>query len=78
MPEMDGVEASRRILQMDKNARILLSSGYDGDEVTSISSSLDITFLHKPYKLSSLRQMMVEILKDGSAVNEECPDESTR
>ncbi len=66
MPEMDGLEASKHILQIDDKTKILISSGYDGDEVNRASSSLDISgFIHKPYKLSSLRKKMIEILGKG-------------
>jgi len=76
MPEMDGIEASRRILQMEQGARILLSSGYDGDEVTKASSNLNIKgFIHKPYKLSSLREVLVDIFQKDSSNREKTKED---
>ncbi len=68
MPEMDGIEASRKILELDKGARILLSSGYDGNEATSATSSLNIRgFVHKPYRLSVLGQILNSLMKDSDS-----------
>lgn len=70
MPEIDGIEACRRILEIDKNARILLSSGYDGDEITSTASSLNIRgFIHKPYRLSTLEQALNNLFQNSSSTD---------
>jgi two-component system, cell cycle sensor histidine kinase and response regulator CckA len=67
MPEMDGRRCLKKILQMDRNARVLIASGYSED----ISLDDDIMgsargFIRKPYDMRTLLQMVREILDEGS------------
>ncbi len=55
MPGMNGEETFRRIRELDPQARVLLSSGYNADDVTiHFDENGPAGFLQKPYSLSAL------------------------
>jgi len=63
MPEMDGKQCLAEILDVDPNARVLISSGYptkglSGDSDGSGSSG----FVEKPYDASQLLKMVRDVL----------------
>ena len=63
MPEMDGQELVDRLRKMDRNVKVLLSSGalLDSDEKDVIKRGFN-GFLKKPYKINILSEKMAEIL----------------
>ena len=63
MPEMDGQEVIAKLRKIDRNVKVLLSSGalLDSDEKEVIKRGF-IGLLKKPYKINSLSEKMTEIL----------------
>ncbi|MDC7233490.1 MAG: transporter substrate-binding domain-containing protein [Spirochaetales bacterium] len=61
--EMGGEESSRRILELDPDAKIIISSGYSNDSV--LANYRDYGFagvVKKPYGLDSLEKMIDSVL----------------
>ncbi len=59
MPGLSGPETLRRLRQIDPDVTILLSSGYDEDEIVQLLDNARIAqtsihFLQKPYSLTSV------------------------
>lgn len=55
MPEMGGLEASRKMREINPGVRILLTSGYgSGGEVRQALESAKVQFIGKPYTLETL------------------------
>jgi CheY-like chemotaxis protein len=63
MPEMDGQEVIAKLRKIDRNVKVLLSSGalLDSDEKDVIKRGFN-GLLKKPYKIRSLSDKMTEIL----------------
>ena len=63
MPEMDGQEVIAKLRKIDRNVKVLLSSGalLDSDEKDVIKRGFN-GFLKKPYKINILSEKMTEIL----------------
>ncbi len=62
MPHMDGEEAFREMRRINPRVRVILSSGYNENEVTERFSGKGLAgFIQKPYRLESLRQILVRI-----------------
>ena len=64
MPEMDGQELIDRLRKIDRNVKVLLSSGalLDSDEKEIIKRGFN-GLLKKPYKINTLSEKMTKILK---------------
>ncbi|PIE52687.1 hypothetical protein CSA37_05525 [Candidatus Fermentibacteria bacterium] len=63
MPVMDGAEAFRRILELNSEAKIIVSTGYTEDAVIKEYSDLNIAgMLQKPYSLSDVSQVVKKVL----------------
>ena len=63
MPEMDGRECFQRIRQLDADAKILLSSGYDlDDEARSLAAEGVAGFVQKPYRMTELGDAVADVL----------------
>ena len=59
MPRMDGEEVFREIRRIRNNIRVILSSGYNEQEVTQRFVGKGLTgFVQKPYTLAKLREVM--------------------
>ncbi|OGP79983.1 MAG: hypothetical protein A2Z13_06330 [Deltaproteobacteria bacterium RBG_16_64_85] len=55
MPEMGGVETFRRLREIDPAARVLISSGYAGDDQSEMLLAEGVAgFLRKPYRIGAL------------------------
>jgi PAS domain S-box-containing protein len=52
MPRMSGSDASRAIMKIDPNVRVLFSTGYSADDLTTVDGSLGL--LSKPYRPQEL------------------------
>ena len=69
MPVMDGEEALGHLLRLRPKAKVLILSGYDGDEVLRKLGNSNIAgFLQKPFSAGRLRAKIREILMDKSGV----------
>ena len=63
MPRMDGITALKELLEIDPEAKVLLSSGYDDqDSVERLSREGLAGFIHKPYEIKTLRSALEGIL----------------
>jgi signal transduction histidine kinase/ActR/RegA family two-component response regulator len=64
---MGGSEAGKKILAIDPDARILVSSGYSNDSVLANSEKYGFSgIIPKPYKIGELGRKLQEILKKSS------------
>ena len=54
MPRMGGLEAFRRIRELDPQAKVILSSGYTEFALDEAMEPRPDTFLHKPYRIPEL------------------------
>ena len=68
MPKMDGAETFARLRQIRPDVRVLLSSGYDEQEVMKGHALTGLAgFIQKPYRLEQLREKIAEIVRrEGS------------
>jgi two-component system cell cycle sensor histidine kinase/response regulator CckA len=69
MPLMDGVTAFKRILQINPNAKVILSSGYsEQDAIKGISGQHPAGFLQKPYELETLQTEIERVLRNSETI----------
>lgn len=62
MPHMDGEQAFRELRQVRPNVNVIISSGYNKQEVTQRFIGKGLAgFIQKPYKLSALREVIKTI-----------------
>ncbi|GFO68343.1 hypothetical protein GMLC_19220 [Geomonas limicola] len=65
MPRMDGVECFRELKKMAPEAKILMSSGFNEQEVTQkLVGGGPVGFIQKPYTVSVLRQAIAELTQE--------------
>jgi PAS domain S-box-containing protein len=65
MPNLDGLQTLERIRDLRRDAPILLMSGFTEQEVARRFAGHELSgFLQKPFKLSTLREKLAEILGD--------------
>ena len=72
MPGMNGAEALAEIRKIEPHARVILTSGYDGqDTVASLIGAEGVEFLQKPYRARTLIAKLASVLenKDHAALN---------
>ncbi len=64
MPKMNGREAFHKMKEIDKNCRVIISSGFAQNESVDelIRSGLS-GFIHKPYRDFELSRLMAKVLK---------------
>jgi len=63
MPEMDGRECCRRLLEINPDVKVLLSSGYDLDEeARDLAASGIAGFVQKPYRMTTLDEAITAAL----------------
>ena len=65
MPQMNGVEAARHILEYDPEAKVVLLSGYDADGYDGIEPRLlekIRAYLTKPIQLKELSQVLSKVI----------------
>jgi two-component system cell cycle sensor histidine kinase/response regulator CckA len=61
--KMGGLEAAQRILEIDREARLIVSSGYSNDPVMANFRAYGfIDFLVKPYRIDDLSQALNRVL----------------
>ena len=67
MPQLNGYEAFKQIKEIDKDAKILLSSGFvSGEEVKNLLEAGAQGFLAKPHRLATMAQAIRTILDGGT------------
>lgn len=63
MPVMNGSDAAIRMKEIDENCIIIIASGYTNDKSSEELKRSGITsFIHKPYNISELSQLLKELL----------------
>jgi PAS domain S-box-containing protein len=63
MPGLGGVEALKRIREVDPGARVILSSGYDErDTIAQVDRDQGVEFLQKPYRARTLLAKLRTVL----------------
>ena len=63
MPDMDGEEVARELIQVNPEVKILLSSGYSEELVMqSIASDVAAHFIQKPYSFEQLKSKLREMI----------------
>ncbi len=68
MPHMDGEDALAEMRRLKPDARVLLMSGYDEQQVVArFEGNEPAGFIHKPFKFSTLREKLQEILARDKA-----------
>lgn len=71
MPEMNGREAFLEMKKIDKNCRVVISSGFPKNE--SLEQLLDLGlsgFIQKPFRNYELSKLLVEIMKPNTSEEE--------
>jgi len=63
MPRMDGQETFRRLKQINKNVNVIMSSGYNQQEVTQRFVGKGLAgFIQKPYDLNILKEKIGKVI----------------
>jgi CheY-like chemotaxis protein len=64
MPEMDGEETFRELRRLRSDVRVVLSSGYNRQDVTQRFAGKRLAgFIQKPYSLKQLRRTLQEVIE---------------
>lgn len=65
MPKMNGREAVEIIKEIDKDCKVIISSGFTKEEDMAKLDKVGISgFIHKPFRDSELSKMISEVLKE--------------
>jgi PAS domain S-box-containing protein len=65
MPHLDGEQTFRELRQRRPDIKVIISSGFNEQEVTQKFLGKELTgFIQKPYKLSTLKEILRKILDD--------------
>ncbi|GFO61930.1 hypothetical protein GMST_42550 [Geomonas silvestris] len=65
MPHLDGEQCFRKLRQIDKDVKVILSSGYNEHEVNQKFLGKKLAgFIQKPYKLSTLRDVLKNVFRE--------------
>lgn len=68
MPHLDGVQTFRELIKLKPDIKVVMSSGYNEQEVTPKFSGKGLAgFIQKPYKLSTLKENLCRILEGDQA-----------
>ena len=64
MPRMDGEQCFRELRQLNRDVKVIMSSGYNEQDVTSKFVGKGLAgFIQKPYKLSEMKEAIQRISK---------------
>jgi CheY-like chemotaxis protein len=62
MPHVDGEQCYRELKQLNSDVKVIMSSGYNEQEVTQKFAGKRLAgFIQKPYKISVLREVIQKI-----------------
>ena len=65
---MSGAEAPRQIRIINRYARVILTSGYDGQDTVARLGSMDgVAFLQKPYRAHTLLAKLSSVLESSQS-----------
>ncbi len=68
MPQMDGEETLRELRKIHPSVRVVLSSGYNKQEITQRFAGKGLAgFIQKPYRLAELKTVFHSMFNDGTA-----------
>ena len=68
MPNLSGEETLRKMLRINEDVRVVLSSGYDEPEASTRAHEGGFTvFLQKPYPPKKLLEMVQQVMAAGGA-----------
>ncbi|HEX9078023.1 MAG TPA: response regulator [Desulfuromonadaceae bacterium] len=68
MPLMDGAETFSKLRRHDPNARVVITSGFSGQDITARFTSGELAgFIHKPYTIDGLKRLLMEVLPPVAA-----------
>jgi len=63
MPDMDGLSCAKRLLEINADAMLVLSSGYNRDVLEERAGDTKISgFLQKPYSYNELNELIKELI----------------
>ncbi len=72
MPVMDGEETFRELRRLRSDVRVVLSSGYNQQDVTQRFAGKRLAgFIQKPYSLKQLRRTLQRVIEDAEPFQEE-------
>jgi two-component system, cell cycle sensor histidine kinase and response regulator CckA len=64
---MGGKEAVKKILEINENAKIIVSSGYaSGSTLSDYKSFGFVDMIGKPYTMTNLREVIARVLNDNN------------
>lgn len=62
MPHMDGLQCFNELRMLDPNIKVVMSSGYSEQDITSkLHGQLLTGFIQKPFTISSLREVLMNL-----------------
>lgn len=65
MPQVDGFELTRKIKEMDKNQKVIISTAYNEDEyIKNIKASGADRYVHKPIDTEELLDLIFGIIPE--------------
>jgi CheY-like chemotaxis protein len=63
MPKLNGKEAFMEMIKIDKNSKVIISSGFLRDNDVKELNSMGLTgYIHKPYQSSELSKLLDDVL----------------
>jgi YesN/AraC family two-component response regulator len=60
MPRMNGVDAAKKMYELDPTIRIILSSGFSNSLADGVKAD---AFLAKPYRIKVLYELILKVLE---------------
>lgn len=63
MPQMGGDEVLAALRRLNRDVRVLLSSGYHADDAQDLIADESVAFIQKPYRLAELQQAVRDLLE---------------
>ncbi len=70
MPHMDGEEAFREMLRIEEDVRVIISSGYDRQDVSQrFIGKCPAGFIQKPYRLAELAVKLRKIIDQPGGIS---------